>query len=92
MRLELPVPAMPDTSVPNSSGAMMDLISRRKIVADGRRVAVPRRGSDAERDPGTMAMKIQAVRDSRFTALPTSAFARSTSKNSMCGGRTRCSA
>ena len=33
MVLTLPVPAMPHTSVPNSSGAMIDLISRRKMVA-----------------------------------------------------------
>ena len=33
MVLMLPVPAMPTTSVAKISGAMMDLISRRKIVA-----------------------------------------------------------
>ena len=55
MVLMLPVPAMPTTSVPNSSGAMMDLIRRRKMVPRMRHFLRGSRENGAERDAGDQA-------------------------------------
>src|SRR6478672_9462029 len=64
--LMLPVPAIPYTSVPNSSGAMMDLIRRRNIVLTiPNRVAIPGAATPSA-IPAAMPRKIQPVRDGRF--------------------------
>ena len=68
---------MPYTSVPKISGAMIDLISRRKTLAQ--RIDPIGLGDDRETErrsatPTTMAMKIQPVREIRFTVPPNSVF------------------
>ena len=81
------------TSVPKSSGAMIDWISRRKIVADGRQLLARHPGAHApSATPAAMPMKIQAVSESRFNVLPISVFAAARRRTSCCGGRIRCSA
>ena len=71
MVLTLPVPAMPYTSVPKISGAMMDLIRRRKTLDSAAiHAALPTFGKTAPNaTPNSMAMKIHAVSDRRFTGL-----------------------
>ena len=67
MVLMLPAPAIPETRVANSSGAMIDLISRRKIVP---RIAEAFAGPGKKAPnatPATSPMMIHVVRDILFT-------------------------
>src|ERR1700678_1555944 len=77
MVLTLPVPAMPYTKVPKINGAMMDLIRRRKTLDSAAiHAALPMLGKIAPTTtPTTIAMKIQAVSDRRFTGAPGSSLA-----------------
>ena len=86
--LTLPVLAIPATSVPNSSGAMIDLISRRKMLLTGvelRSRCAARRNPErnarrhSDEDPGGQRQALQRS--------PQLSFSRSTSKNIMRGGR-----
>ncbi len=59
---KLECPAMPTTSVANSSGAMIVLIKRRKMSASTRRCVAALGKSCPISAPNTMAMKIHALR------------------------------
>src|SRR4051795_7328357 len=66
MVFTLPAPAMPETRVPKRSGAMIDLMRRRKIVP---RIARPTAcfGKTAPKAiPATRAIIIHVVREMRF--------------------------
>ena len=59
------------TSVPNSSGAMIERISRRKIVLMQPELLAPHPGAKTpSATPAAMPMKIQAVSEIRFIVLP----------------------
>src|SRR5262245_14160941 len=65
MVLIFPAPAMPTTSVANASGAMIDLIRRRKIWPS-RRISLPAVGKIAPNAmPATSATRIQVVSEMR---------------------------
>ncbi len=70
MVLMLPVPAIPTTSVPNKSGAMMDLIMRRKIVPSSAIFCAGSGKNAPKATPATSAIRIQAVSDGFFTGRP----------------------
>ena len=68
---------------------MIDLISRRKMVPS-RPSSFAGPGKNAPNAmPATSAIRIQVVSDGRFICLPHFSFSRSTSKNSISGGRIR---
>ena len=70
MRFKSPEPALPYTRVPKLSGAMMDRISRRKMLLTGAsRLATPGAAIPIT-IPAAIPMKIHAVSESRFTARP----------------------
>src|SRR6185312_4635473 len=84
--LTLPAPAMPDTRVPNSRGAMIDLIRRRKMVP---RIAsaTPCFGNAAPKPtPANKATMIQVVRDLLFKVCSAPCARRS---QSLCGADDR---
>ena len=62
----LPVLAMPTTSVPNSSGAMIDLIIRRKIVPSNPSSLACAGATAPNTMPPTRAIRIHVVSDMRF--------------------------
>ena len=70
MALALPDPAMPYTRVPNSSGAMIDLTSRRNTLLTGDKLRAASGKKCPNTTPSSMAMKIQAVNDGLFNAHP----------------------
>src|SRR5690242_14765322 len=61
-----PADAIPYTSVPNSRGPTIDLISRRKMLLIGERFFEKSGKKMPSRTPRTSAMKIHEVRDSFF--------------------------
>ena len=86
-----PAPAMPCTNVANSSGAMIDLIMRKKILLK-MAMFMPTWGKNwPTRIPATRPMTIQLVNEIRLKTpiylAPHLSLARRTSKYSMCGGR-----
>src|SRR6266567_4329032 len=74
MVLMLPDPAMPATSVANVSGAMIDLIRRRKIVPS-RRISLAGPGNSAPKAmPATSEIRIHVVSEGffmRYTIMTT---------------------
>jgi hypothetical protein len=72
MLLMLPVPAIPTTNVATSSGAMMDLISLRKIVPSRPNSFAGPGNTAPKAIPATSAIRIQTLSDGRFTAHPSS--------------------
>ena len=89
MVLILPVPAIPTTKVAKMSGAMIDLIRRRKMVPSRPSSFAGPGNAAPNATPATRAIRIQAVRDVPLHLSPHLSFSRSTSKNIMSGGRTR---
>src|SRR5258708_22459982 len=70
----LPEPAMPHTRVANVNGAMMDLISRKKIVPSSLSFIAAAGKAAPKAMPDTSAIRIQVVSDSFFIVgalLPT---------------------
>src|SRR5580704_12169526 len=70
MVLMLPVPAIPTTKVANSSGAMMDLIKRRKMVPSRPNSFASPGNAAPKATPATSAIRIQTVSDGRFISRP----------------------
>ena len=74
MVLMLPVPAIPTTKVAKMSGAMIDLIRRRKMVPNRPSSFAGPGNAAPNATPATSAIRIQAVSDdaslSRFTSRP----------------------
>ena len=71
MFLRSPPPAIPATSVPNNSGAMIERISRRKTVLISPSCLAKSGAITPSATPAAMPMKIHAVSESRFIVLPT---------------------
>ena len=64
-----PEPAIPATSVPNSSGATMDLISVRNTLLTGASFDANPGATSPSTTPATIPIKIQTVNDGRFNVL-----------------------
>jgi hypothetical protein len=70
MVLTLPAPAMPYTRVPKSSGAMIALISRRKIAPRTAALFAGPGNKAPKAIPPTSPIMIQDVRENRLTPAP----------------------
>jgi len=73
MRFISPPPAMPTTSVAKISGAMMERINCRNTRLTGESCLAKPGATIPRATPAAIPMKIQAVREMRFNARPTSA-------------------
>ena len=71
MCLMSPPPAIPATSVPNSSGAMMERIRRRNTVLISPSCLAKSGAKMPSATPAAMPIKIQAVSEIFFIVLPT---------------------
>ena len=80
-------PAIPTTSVAKISGAMMDLISRRKMLLTGASCCADGGRAQAQRDAGGHADEDPGGERQPLHRSPHFSFWRSTSKNIMRGGR-----
>ncbi len=87
-----PEPAMPWTRVANSSGAMMERISRRKMWLRGSRCGANARREGAHGHAGGHPDEDPESQRETLQRSPHFNFCRSTSKNIWRGGRIRCSA
>src|SRR5512146_1528499 len=72
MVLMLPVPATPTTNVAKMSGAMIDLIRRRKMVPSRPNSLAGPGNAAPNAVPATSPIRIQRVSEWRFTVHPSS--------------------
>ena len=89
MAFTLPAPAMPYTSVPKISGAMIDLIRRRKMLLTGDSCARHLRRAQAQRDARGHADEDPGGERQPLQRSPHLSLSRSTSKKRILGGRIR---
>src|SRR5436190_15964314 len=82
----LPVLAIPETSVPNSKGAMIDFTRRRNTVLTGASWTANAGADTPSKIPAAIPTKIQDVTDIRFIARPSSTSLAEHRRTSSAGG------